>query len=126
LLRALKREFGFYCIEMCAQQMVESEQRELSFVLGGEDAGLQDFRPSCVLVPGQINCTFIIIEMLRNDNCIAINFSSPLPGSGWPAIYATLVIQPYKLTPNPTCWDKKFTVLRHFFNRSGGPLSFRI
>jgi hypothetical protein len=37
-----------------------------------EDAGLQDFRPSCVLVPGQINCSFIIIDMLRNDSYILV------------------------------------------------------
>jgi hypothetical protein len=32
LLRALKREFGFYCIELCAE---EPEQHEVAFVMGG-------------------------------------------------------------------------------------------
>jgi hypothetical protein len=33
LLRALKREFGFYCIELCADQQ---EETELAFIMGGE------------------------------------------------------------------------------------------
>jgi N-acetylneuraminic acid mutarotase len=33
LLRALKREFGFYCIELCADQ---PEETELAFIMGGE------------------------------------------------------------------------------------------
>jgi N-acetylneuraminic acid mutarotase len=36
LLRALKHEFGFYCIELCAEAPVESEQSEMAFVMGGE------------------------------------------------------------------------------------------
>jgi hypothetical protein len=32
-LRALKREFGFYCIELCADQ---SEETEIAFIMGGE------------------------------------------------------------------------------------------
>jgi N-acetylneuraminic acid mutarotase len=32
LLRALKREFGFYCIELCADQ---PEETELAFIMGG-------------------------------------------------------------------------------------------
>jgi N-acetylneuraminic acid mutarotase len=35
LLRALKREFGFYCIELCAEQTVELEQPEVAYVMGG-------------------------------------------------------------------------------------------
>jgi hypothetical protein len=35
LLRALKREFGFYCIELCAEQSTEAEQLEAAFVMGG-------------------------------------------------------------------------------------------
>ncbi len=35
LLRTLKREFGFFCIELCAEQPVEPEQLEAAFVMGG-------------------------------------------------------------------------------------------
>jgi hypothetical protein len=35
LLRALKREFGFYCIELMAEQAVEEEQPEMAYVMGG-------------------------------------------------------------------------------------------
>jgi hypothetical protein len=35
LLRALKREFGFYCIELCAEQPVVLAQPEALFVMGG-------------------------------------------------------------------------------------------
>jgi hypothetical protein len=35
LLRALKREFGFYCIELCAEEPSEPSQQEMSFVVGG-------------------------------------------------------------------------------------------
>jgi hypothetical protein len=38
LLRALKREFGFYCIELCVEQVVEQKQPEVAYVMGGEDA----------------------------------------------------------------------------------------
>jgi N-acetylneuraminic acid mutarotase len=34
LLRALKREFGFYCIELCAEVLVKSVQAEVAFVMG--------------------------------------------------------------------------------------------
>jgi hypothetical protein len=37
LLRALKREFGFYCIELCVQGLIEPEQPEAVFVMGGKD-----------------------------------------------------------------------------------------
>jgi hypothetical protein len=33
LLRALKREFGFYCIELCAAQ---PEEVESAYIMGGE------------------------------------------------------------------------------------------
>jgi hypothetical protein len=35
LLRALKREFGFYCIELVAERAVEPEQFEVAYVMGG-------------------------------------------------------------------------------------------
>jgi kelch-like protein 17 (actinfilin)/kelch-like protein 20 len=35
LLRALKREFGFYCIELVVGQAVELEKEEVAFVVGG-------------------------------------------------------------------------------------------
>jgi hypothetical protein len=35
LLRALKREFGFYCIELCAEEPAEPAQPEMAFVMGG-------------------------------------------------------------------------------------------
>jgi hypothetical protein len=35
LLRALKREFGFYCIELVAEQPVVSELQETAYVMGG-------------------------------------------------------------------------------------------
>jgi hypothetical protein len=35
LLRALKREFGFYCIELCAGDSLEPEQPEMACVIGG-------------------------------------------------------------------------------------------
>jgi hypothetical protein len=34
LLRALKREFGFYCIELCAEGPAEPAQPEMAFVMG--------------------------------------------------------------------------------------------
>jgi N-acetylneuraminic acid mutarotase len=41
LLRALKREFGFYCIELCAEQPMEPDQSEVALVMGGyEDSTL--------------------------------------------------------------------------------------
>jgi hypothetical protein len=36
LLRALKREFGFYCIELMAEQPIELEQPEMAYVMGGD------------------------------------------------------------------------------------------
>jgi N-acetylneuraminic acid mutarotase len=39
LLRALKREFGFYCIELCAEQPMQAHQPEVAFVLGGRYGG---------------------------------------------------------------------------------------
>jgi hypothetical protein len=35
LLRALKREFGYYCIELCAVQMVQATEADVAFVMGG-------------------------------------------------------------------------------------------
>jgi hypothetical protein len=35
LLRALKREFGFYCIELMAERVLEPEQPEVAYVMGG-------------------------------------------------------------------------------------------
>jgi hypothetical protein len=35
LLRALKREFGFYSIELCVEEPVEPAQPEMAFVMGG-------------------------------------------------------------------------------------------
>jgi hypothetical protein len=37
LLRALKREFGFYCIELITEAPAEPEQLEMVFVFGGSD-----------------------------------------------------------------------------------------
>jgi hypothetical protein len=39
LLRALKREFGFYCIELSVEHGVEQEQPEVALVMGGLRAG---------------------------------------------------------------------------------------
>jgi hypothetical protein len=39
LLRALKREFGFYCIELSAEQPTEPRQPEVALVVGGFHAG---------------------------------------------------------------------------------------
>jgi hypothetical protein len=39
LLRALKREFGFYCIELCAEQSMVPYQPEVALVIGGHHAG---------------------------------------------------------------------------------------
>jgi hypothetical protein len=40
LLRALKREFGFYCIELCAEQPAEQDRpSEVAFVMGGRGRG---------------------------------------------------------------------------------------
>jgi N-acetylneuraminic acid mutarotase len=35
LLRSLKREFGFYCIELCAEEPVPNRPSEVAFVMGG-------------------------------------------------------------------------------------------
>jgi hypothetical protein len=35
LLRALKREFGFYCIELSTEGSAEPEQPEMALVMGG-------------------------------------------------------------------------------------------
>jgi hypothetical protein len=37
LLRALKREFDFYCNQVCADDSRELEQPEMAFVIGGFD-----------------------------------------------------------------------------------------
>jgi hypothetical protein len=39
LLRALKREFGFYCIELCVEQPMVPHQPEVAFVMGDYRAG---------------------------------------------------------------------------------------
>jgi hypothetical protein len=39
LLYALKREFGFYCIELVAEQPAEAELLEVAFVMGGTGDG---------------------------------------------------------------------------------------
>jgi hypothetical protein len=39
LLRALKREFGFYCIELNAEEPEEPELPEIVYVMGGDRAG---------------------------------------------------------------------------------------
>jgi hypothetical protein len=39
LLRALKREFGFYCIELCVEQPMEPYQREVALVMEGKHGG---------------------------------------------------------------------------------------
>jgi hypothetical protein len=39
LLRALKREFGFYCIELSTEQPAYPEQPEVTFVMGGINDG---------------------------------------------------------------------------------------
>jgi N-acetylneuraminic acid mutarotase len=39
LLRALKREFGFYCIELCAEQPTQTREPEVALVMGGYHAG---------------------------------------------------------------------------------------
>jgi N-acetylneuraminic acid mutarotase len=38
LLRALKREFGFYCIELCAEQPTQTREPEMALVMGGHHA----------------------------------------------------------------------------------------
>jgi hypothetical protein len=35
VLRTLKREFGFYCMELCAEQAVEAVVLEVAYVMGG-------------------------------------------------------------------------------------------
>jgi hypothetical protein len=42
LLREVKREFGFYCIELVAEQAVEPEQPEIAYVVGGYGPGAVD------------------------------------------------------------------------------------
>jgi hypothetical protein len=39
LLRALKREFGFYCIELCAEHLTEPHQPEMELIMGGCNTG---------------------------------------------------------------------------------------
>jgi hypothetical protein len=39
LLRALKREFGFYCIELCAEQPTQAHPPEVVLVMGGYRTG---------------------------------------------------------------------------------------
>jgi hypothetical protein len=39
LLRALKREFGFYCIELCAEQPTQTREPEVVLVMGGYRTG---------------------------------------------------------------------------------------
>jgi hypothetical protein len=40
LLRVLKREFGFYCMELCTEHVAEPEQPEMAYVMGGRGVGL--------------------------------------------------------------------------------------
>jgi hypothetical protein len=44
LLRALKREFGFYCIELYTDQAIEPVQPEMAFVIGGWDSFSRSLR----------------------------------------------------------------------------------
>jgi hypothetical protein len=44
LLRALKREFGFYCIELYADQSRKPGQSEMAFVLGGYNTSRRTLR----------------------------------------------------------------------------------
>jgi hypothetical protein len=44
LLRALKREFEFYCIELYADQATEPVQPEMAFVVGGYDDSMEMLR----------------------------------------------------------------------------------
>jgi hypothetical protein len=46
LLRALKREFGFYCIEHVAEKVTESKLPEMFFVMGGYGRGVVETLPS--------------------------------------------------------------------------------
>jgi hypothetical protein len=39
LLRALEREFGFYCIELCAMQPTQPNRPEMALAMGGHHAG---------------------------------------------------------------------------------------
>jgi hypothetical protein len=39
LLRALKREFGFYCIELCAEQLMHTREPEVALVMRGYRTG---------------------------------------------------------------------------------------
>jgi hypothetical protein len=39
LLRALKREFAYYCIELAAEEPAEPEQLETAYVMGGCEEG---------------------------------------------------------------------------------------
>jgi hypothetical protein len=39
LLRALKREFGFYCIELVAEGALELQRSEMAYVMGGFGSG---------------------------------------------------------------------------------------
>jgi hypothetical protein len=41
LLRALKREFGFYCIELCAERPLQLYLPEMVYMIGGEKANFQ-------------------------------------------------------------------------------------
>jgi hypothetical protein len=41
LLRVLKREFGFYCIELVAERTAEALRPEMSYVLGGVGVGAE-------------------------------------------------------------------------------------
>jgi hypothetical protein len=43
LLRALKREFGYYCIELVAEKPVEPAQPETVYIMGGEGADWIEF-----------------------------------------------------------------------------------
>jgi hypothetical protein len=54
LLRALKREFGFYCIELSAEELAEPAQPEMVFVMGGMN-------------PDEFDDSVTISSMERND-----------------------------------------------------------
>jgi hypothetical protein len=66
LLRALKREFGYYCIELVAEQAVGPLQLEMAYIMGGNaSVGRLPSMERYDAVPGQWN-TAAAIGTARN------------------------------------------------------------
>jgi hypothetical protein len=100
LLRALKREFGFYCIEMCAEQPIALDRpSEVALVIGGYGSGGE-----------------LLTSMERYDAMAAMNIARPSFGAcmvagdlyvigGWSDDGSSFLTSVEKYSPASNTWS---------------------